>query len=148
MIPILPVAARVSPSVGDDTVIPLQQRLTEQVPARIPVRQDFNGDPRAHAFLYALRQLPSGDSPKDYADAVSRLLREFVDPESGESAFVTLSDQTAILQYILAQIEPDDPLRAPLLATLIGTSNLQFQMTKWMQDVLLSNGSPKEFEDW
>ncbi|WP_175743603.1 hypothetical protein [Burkholderia ambifaria] len=148
MIPILPAAAQVSPSVGDDAVIPLQQRLTEQVPAWMTVRQDFNEDPLAQAFLDALRQLPSGDSPGAYADAVSRLLREFVDPESGKSAFVTFSDQTTILHYVLAQIGSDDPLHAPLLATLIGTSNLQFQMTKWMQDVLLSNGSPKEFEDW
>ncbi|KWO09796.1 hypothetical protein [Burkholderia ubonensis] len=147
MIPILPATARVSPSVGNDAVIPLQQRLTEQVPTGMPVRQDFNDDPLAQAFLDALKQLPSGDSPRDYADAVSRLLRDFIDPES-ESAFVTLGDQTAILHNILAQIGPDDPLHAPLLATLIGTSNLQFHMTKWMQDVLLSNGSPREFEDW
>ncbi|KVD81573.1 hypothetical protein [Burkholderia ubonensis] len=148
MIPILPAAEQVFPSVGDGAVIPLQQRVTEQVPAGMLVRQDFNDDPLAQAFLDALRQLPPGDSPRDYAGAVSRLLREFVDPKSGESAFVTLSDQTAILEYILAQIRSNDPLYAPLQATLIGTSNLHFQMTKWMQDVCMSNGSPKEFEEW
>ncbi|KVO99427.1 hypothetical protein [Burkholderia ubonensis] len=148
MIPILPTTAQVFPSVGDGAVIPLQQRVTEQVPAGMPMRQDFNGSPLAQAFLDALRQLPAGDSSRDYADTVSRLLREFVDPKSGESAFVTLSDQTAILEYILAKVGSDDPLYAPLQATLIGTSNLHFQMTKWMQDVCISNGSHKEFDEW
>ncbi|KVT58146.1 hypothetical protein [Burkholderia ubonensis] len=148
MIPILPAAAQVFSSVGDDAVTPLQQHLTQQAPVGMPVRQEFSDDPLAQSFLNALRQLPSGDSPVNNADAVSKLLREFVDPESGESAFVTLSDQIAVLHNILAQIGPDDPLHAPLLITLIGTSNLQFEMTKWMQDVLLSNGSPKEFEEW
>ncbi|OXJ21378.1 type III secretion system effector protein OrgC [Burkholderia sp. HI2714] len=148
MIPILPAAAQIFPSVGDGAVIPLQQRVTEQVPARTPVRQDFNDEPLAQAFLDALRQLPVGSSSRDYAGAVSRLLREFVDPKSNKRAFATLSDQTAILQCILAKVGLDDQLYAPLQATLIGTSNLDFQMTKWMQDVCMSNGSPKEFEEW
>ncbi|WP_279205335.1 hypothetical protein [Obesumbacterium proteus] len=110
---------------------------------------DFDSDPTAAAFLNALWQIPSsGDNPQLYADEVSQLMRNFVDPETGELAFTTLEQQTEILQRTLENVGTNADLRTALSTTLCGTANLQFQMTKWMQDIVLSNGEIKEFEEW
>lgn len=145
----LPLAAQ-----ADSTIVPLQQRLAEAqagaapLPADTPSAPDFGDDPLAQAFLAALRTLPPCDDPRDYAAAVSQLMREFVDPATGQPAFVTLEEQSGMLQRVLAEIGPDDPLAQPVQATLIGTANLQSQMSKWMQDICMSDGTPKEFEEW
>lgn len=155
MIPSL-TPATVSPLAAQagSTIVPLQQRLAEAqagagtLPAEPPTGPGLGDDALAQAFLAALRTLPPSDDPRDYAAAVSQLMREFVDPATGQPAFVTLEEQSAVLQRILAEIGPDDPLAQPVQATLIGTANLQSQMGKWMQDICMSDGTPEEFEEW
>lgn len=144
-----------SPTVAEG-LVSLQDRLQN---TSIPLVPSVNnapdiapsvadGDPLAGAFLESLLQLPPSDDPQAYAAAVSDAMRNFVDPKTGQLAFTTLEQQTDILQRTLAIVGEDDPLSEPLTATLLGTTNLQFQMTKWMQDVVLSGGEVKEFEEW
>ncbi|MBV8045289.1 type III secretion system effector protein OrgC [Pluralibacter sp.] len=145
------------PSSADaEALVSLQDRLQS---ANIPSAPAVNNtpditppvtdsDPLASAFLDSLLQLPPTDDPQAYAAAVSDAMRAFVDPKTGELAFTTLEQQTDILQRTLDKVGEDAPLSEPLAATLLGTTNLQFQMTKWMQDVVLSGGEVKEFEEW
>ncbi|WP_199154775.1 hypothetical protein [Chromobacterium sp. ASV23] len=138
-------------STGNGDVVPLAQRLASAQPLPATSNQpgqDFDSDPLARAFLDALRTLPPTDDLRAYANAVSQLMREFVNPETDEPAFITLEQQSDILQRAMAQLETDDPLSKPLQATLIGTSNLQTEMTKWMQNICMSDGNLEEFEEW
>ena len=140
-----------------DAPISLQQRLAAaaaETPQTRPAGKwpDYDTDPKAMAFLAALQQLPPAlsDAQADkqaQIDAIAKLLRDFQYP-TDSAAFVTLEDQSAILQRTLARLGESSPLHAPLMAVMLGTSNLQFQMKKWMQDIMLSDGSPREFEDW
>lgn len=152
----IPSVASLTPShlatFNDDSIVPLAQRAYS-APASSPAIADkfglsFDSDPLARAFLDALRALPPTDDARSYADAVSQLMREFADPQTGKPAFVTLEQQSEILQRAMEQLTEDDPLKEPLLATLIGTINLQSEMTKWMQNICMSDGTPPEFEEW
>jgi|MedtruStandDraft_1076414.scaffolds.fasta_scaffold01553_8 hypothetical protein len=143
------------PSSADaEALVSLQDRLqnknitpaVDNTPDITPPVTD--SDPLASAFLDSLLQLPPTDDPQAYAAAVSDAMRTFVDPKTGELAFTTLEQQTDILQRTLETVGENAPLSEPLTATLLGTTNLQFQMTKWMQDVVLSGGEVKEFEEW
>ncbi|HID7510662.1 TPA: hypothetical protein ACXHW4_004577 [Enterobacter hormaechei] len=107
-----------------------------------------DNDPLVNTFLECLLQIPPTDDPQAYAAKVSEAMRIFLDPKTGQLAFTTLEQQTDILQRTLEKVGEDTPLSEPLTATLHGTSNLQFQMTTWIQDVVLSGGEVKEFEQW
>lgn len=143
-------------SVDTETLVSLQDRLQNvNIPPAPAVNSPpditppvADSDPLASAFLDSLLQLPPTDDPQAYAAAVSEAMRNFEDPNTGQLAFTTLEQQTNILQRTLEKVGGDAPLSEPLTATLLGTTNLQFQMTKWMQDVVLSGGEVKEFEEW
>lgn len=109
---------------------------------------DFDSDPLACAFLDTILQITSSGDPLSYSDAVNELMCTFVDPKTGKLAFTTWEQQTEILQRTLEKVGTDAKLTEPLTTTLLGTNNLQFQMTKWMQDIAWSGGKTKEFEDW
>ncbi|PRP71105.1 hypothetical protein BUE93_08485 [Chromobacterium amazonense] len=134
------------------TIVPLQQRLVTAPISRgtlsegLATVEDVDEDPLARAFLEALRELASSTDPN--ATAIGQLIRKFVDPATDQLAFVKLEEQVAILQYVLCKIGPDDPLSQPVQATLMGTANIQLEITKWMQDICMSDGTPKEFEEW
>lgn len=149
--PYAPIAVETNPLIPLDNRVQQCEELTS-VPsensAHDRFRPDFGSDPLACAFLETLLQLPASDDPQTYADAVSELMGTFVDPNTGGLAFTTLDQQVEILQHTLEKVGTDAKLTEPLTITLLGTSNLQFQMTKWMQDVVLSGGKTKEFEDW
>lgn len=144
-------------STGADTIVSLNDRL-QQNSKMAPgcsgndvannTGLDFDSEPLVSAFLEDLLQLPPANDPLSYASGVSELMRTFLDPKTGKLAFSTLEQQTEILQRTLDKVGNDASLSEPLTTTLLGTTNLQFQMTKWMQDVVLSGGEIKESEDW
>ncbi|OHX10817.1 hypothetical protein BI347_20125 [Chromobacterium sphagni] len=134
------------------TPAPAETQKTEKAKKAVSKWPDFDTDPKALAFLAALQQLPSAasDSQADrqaQIDAIAKLLRNFQHP-ANTTAFITLQEQGAILQRTLAKLGNDSPLHTPLMAVWVGTSNLQFQMSKWMQDVMLSDGTPPESNEW
>ncbi|WP_434626693.1 hypothetical protein [Chromobacterium sp. CV08] len=133
-----------------DAVTPLSQRLAAAA-ADLPAAKS-DADEQARALLAALRRLPPPltDSQQDrdaYIDAIARQLRDFQHPD-GTVAFATLQQQSDALGIMLKEVDKKSPLHEGLMAVMVGTGNLQFQMTKWMQDTLLSDGTPQEFEDW
>ncbi|ENA9754414.1 type III secretion system effector protein OrgC, partial [Salmonella enterica subsp. enterica serovar Braenderup] len=75
-------------------------------------------------------------------------MNAFKDPNSGDSAFVSFEQQTAMLQNMLAKVEPGTHLYEALNGVLVGTMNAQSQMTSWMQEIILSGGENKEAIDW
>lgn len=144
-------------AVDTSPLIPLEDRVQQSdnlisAPSENNVSDrsgpDFGSDSLDRAFMEALLQLPASADPQSYADAVSKLMHTFVDPKTGNLAFTTLDQQTEILQCALEKVGTDTKLNEPLVITLLGTSNLQFQMTKWMQDIVLSGGESNEFETW
>ncbi len=70
-------------------------------------------------------------------------MNAFKDPKSGDSAFVSFEQQTAMLQNMLAKVEPGTHLYEALNGVLVGTMNAQSQMTSWMQEIILSGGKTK-----
>lgn len=143
-------------SPDDDALVSLQDRLKSANISLVPAVNTppnitplvTDSDSLASAFLDSLLQLPPTEDPQTYAAAVSDAMRTFVDPKTGELAFTTLEQQTDILQRTLEKVGGNVPLSEPLAATLLNTTNLHFQMTKWMQDVVLSGGEVKEFDEW
>jgi hypothetical protein len=133
-------------------VVPLAQRLPgSAAPYNLPASVAEN--PLLPVLLAQLHQihLPNPASPenkKAYTTAIADCIRSFTSPESGEAAFITLEEQTAIIQKALEQTAEDTNLYESLKAVLLGTSNLQFEMNKWMQNILISDGTPEEFADW
>ncbi|MCD4498771.1 hypothetical protein [Chromobacterium vaccinii] len=140
-----------------DAIVPLQQRLADASPTSSAAAAPGTGpnaalDAQAIALLAALRQLPppASNAPADkqaHINAIAKLLRQFKN-SNGAPAFITLEQQRAALQRALALTSPEEPLRAPLTTATMSAVNLQFQMKQWMQDVMLSDGTPPEFQNW
>ncbi|WP_440029669.1 hypothetical protein [Chromobacterium amazonense] len=133
----------------------LQRALAEVGPDNalaVPLKDNLDGtlslQHEVQIFLAALRTLPPSDDPNDYAAAVSKLMREFVDPDTGQAAFVTLEAQVAILQWTLVEVGPNNALAVAINGALIGTMNLQYEMREWMQKIFMSDGSPEELKEW
>ncbi|AXE31870.1 hypothetical protein DK842_19385 [Chromobacterium phragmitis] len=122
-------------------VLPLSQRLAAHAASEAQVQ----------AFLQAARDVPQAidDTPqarRDHIAALSRLLREFVD--NGQIAFPDLASQLDAIGQALKAEGKDSPLHASLMGVMVGLNNLQYQTEKWMQEVMLSDGAPQEFESW
>ncbi|AUH51351.1 hypothetical protein CXB49_11260 [Chromobacterium sp. ATCC 53434] len=148
MIPPLSAPASSRASADADAVIPLSQLAS----AAAPSRASPDADTLAQAFLAAVRRLtpPASDSLQDrqaYSNDIARLLHDF-QYTPGVTAFVTLQQQSDVLGLALAEVDKKSPLYEGLMAVMVGTGNLQYQMAKWMQDTLQSDGTPPEFEDW
>lgn len=144
-------------STATEEVIPLIERIpqhdltvsTTADSAELPeAAPDVNEDLLTYAFLDELWRLPPSDSPREYANAVSQLMRDFVAPKTQQRAFVTLEQQLALLERTLSEVGDDSMLTEPLTAVLLGTANVSLEMTKWMQDTVLSGGEVTEFEEW
>lgn len=143
-------------STNTEPLVSLHDRLQNVKTPSTPAVKDAtditppatDNDPLVNAFLECLLQIPPTDDTQVYAAAASEAMRTFLDPKTGQLAFTTLEQQTDILQRTLEKVGEEAPLSEPLTATLLGTTNLRFQMTKWMQDVVLSGGEVKEFEEW
>ncbi|KAB7715284.1 hypothetical protein GBN32_00840 [Plesiomonas shigelloides] len=144
-------------STATENVIPLSERIpqhalavsaTEESTELPEAAPDINEDLLTHAFLDELRQLAPSEDPREYANAVSQLMRDFVDPTTQQRAFVTLEQQLALLQRTLAEVGDDPTLTKPLTTVMLGTANVKLEMTKWMQDTVLSGGEITEFEEW
>ncbi|MBX9346868.1 hypothetical protein K5M36_07170 [Chromobacterium vaccinii] len=138
-----------------DSIVPLYLRAAQvQQTAAAQESALAPGDAaQAQALLAALKQLPTPASDsladrKAYIAAIARQLRDFKTPQGDARAFATLAQQRAVLQHIQNEIGDASPLYKPLTGVMLGASNLQSQVSQWMQEVLLSDGTPPEFSDW
>ncbi|HDC2132454.1 TPA: type III secretion system effector protein OrgC [Salmonella enterica] len=100
------------------------------------------------AFYQTLLSLPESASSETLKDIIYQEMNAFKDPKSGNSAFVSFEQQTAMLQNMLGKVESGSRLYEALNGVLVGTMNAQSQMTSWMQEVILSGGENKESIDW
>ncbi|MCV2963781.1 type III secretion system effector protein OrgC [Escherichia coli] len=100
------------------------------------------------AFYQRLLALPESASSETIKNSIIQEMNAFKDPKSGDSAFVSFEQQTAMLQNMLAKVEPGTHLYEALNGVLVGTMNAQSQMTSWMQEIILSGGENKEAIDW
>lgn len=136
-----------------EPVVSLQHRLSGAAAAvNDPSAQDKT-EALLSPFLDALRQSPVLANPKGQplqarANAVSNLLRQCRAAPDQPPACATVEQQQALLRRALQQTSLEDPLRAPLNTALMNAVNLQFQLKQWMQDVMLSDGTPPEMQDW
>ncbi|ECF6074675.1 type III secretion system effector protein OrgC [Salmonella enterica subsp. houtenae] len=99
-------------------------------------------------FYQTLLSLPESASSETLKDIIYQEMNAFKDPKSGDSAFVSFEQQTAMLQNMLGKVESGSRLYEALNGVLVGTMNAQSQMTSWMQEVILSGGENKESIDW
>ncbi|EAU5129489.1 type III secretion system effector protein OrgC [Salmonella enterica] len=99
-------------------------------------------------FYQTLLSLPESASSETLKDIIYQEMNAFKDPKSGDSAFVSFEQQTAMLQNMLGKVESGSRLYEALNGVLVGTMNAQSQMTSWMQEVILSGGENKESVDW
>ncbi|EAS2167751.1 type III secretion system effector protein OrgC [Salmonella enterica] len=99
-------------------------------------------------FYQTLLSLPESASSEMLKDIIYQEMNAFKDPKSGDSAFVSFEQQTAMLQNMLGKVESGSRLYEALNGVLVGTMNAQSQMTSWMQEVILSGGENKESIDW
>ncbi|EAM3331389.1 type III secretion system effector protein OrgC [Salmonella enterica] len=99
-------------------------------------------------FYQTLLLLPESASSETLKDIIYQEMNAFKDPKSGDSAFVSFEQQTAMLQNMLGKVESGSRLYEALNGVLVGTMNAQSQMTSWMQEVILSGGENKESIDW
>ncbi|EAA7244994.1 type III secretion system effector protein OrgC [Salmonella enterica] len=100
------------------------------------------------AFYQRLLSLPESASSETLKDTIYQEMNTFKDPKSGDPAFVSFEQQTAMLQNMLGKVESDTRLYEALNGVLVGTMNAQSQMTSWMQEIILSGGENKEEIDW
>ncbi|EAX8240168.1 type III secretion system effector protein OrgC [Salmonella enterica] len=100
------------------------------------------------AFYQTLLSLPESASSETLKDIIYQEMNAFKDPKSGDSAFVSFEQQTAMLQNMLGKVESGSRSYEALNGVLVGTMNAQSQMTSWMQEVILSGGENKESIDW
>ncbi|ECC6544778.1 type III secretion system effector protein OrgC [Salmonella enterica] len=99
-------------------------------------------------FYQTLLSLPESASSETLKDIIYQEMNAFKDHKSGDSAFVSFEQQTAMLQNMLGKVESGSRLYEALNGVLVGTMNAQSQMTSWMQEVILSGGENKESIDW
>ncbi|EFR2126739.1 type III secretion system effector protein OrgC [Salmonella enterica] len=99
-------------------------------------------------FYQTLLSLPESASSETLKDIIYQEMNAFKDTKSGDSAFVSFEQQTAMLQNMLGKVESGSRLYEALNGVLVGTMNAQSQMTSWMQEVILSGGENKESIDW
>lgn len=100
------------------------------------------------AFYQRLLSLPESASSETLKDSIYQEMNAFKDPKSGDPAFVSFEQQTAMLQNMLGKVESGTRLYEALNGVLVGTMNAQSQMTSWMQEIILSGGENKEAIDW
>ncbi|EUD04250.1 type III secretion system effector protein OrgC family protein [Providencia alcalifaciens RIMD 1656011] len=70
------------------------------------------------------------------------------DPANGNKVFETFEKQKKALQSALESVDHNSMMGESIMAVLLGVTNAESQMTKWMQDIVLSGGEIKEFEEW
>ncbi|HII1672590.1 TPA: type III secretion system effector protein OrgC [Salmonella enterica] len=99
-------------------------------------------------FYQRLLSLPESASSETLKDSIYQEMNAFKDPKSGDPAFVSFEQQTAMLQNMLGKAESGTRLYEALSGVLVGTMNAQSQMTSWMQEIILSGGENKEAIDW
>ncbi|ECG8593054.1 type III secretion system effector protein OrgC [Salmonella enterica subsp. salamae] len=99
-------------------------------------------------FYQRLLSLPESASSETLKDSIYQEMNAFKDPKSGDPAFVSFEQQTAMLQNMLGKVESGTRLYEALSGVLVGTMNAQSQMTSWMQEIILSGGENKEAIDW
>lgn len=134
-------------TVDNEHTTSLEQRYIDKIQTN-KILFDCNGVDIASKFLHEIHKLPPSDDTKTHADKISQLLTSFKNPDSGEIMFATLEQQGEILRTLLDKVNTDPALTEALTIVLISTSNLQSQMTIWMQDIIMSGGEIDDLEDW
>ncbi len=130
-------------------IIPLDNKLQQTVSTVNSSNEDFSyTEPFIQSFIVAITNLPPKDDINDYANDISKIMRNFPDPETGNPAFVTLEQQMALLQQTLAIIDKSSPVYEPLMSVFVGTMYLQSEMVSWMQDIILSGGKTNNQQEW
>lgn len=95
------------------------------------------------AFYQRLLALPESASSETLKDSIYQEMNAFKDPNSGDSAFVSFEQQTAMLQNMLAKVEPGTHLYEALNGVLVGTMNAQSQMTSGCRRLFYRAGKTK-----
>ncbi|BBG61909.1 hypothetical protein [Providencia rustigianii] len=99
-------------------------------------------------FVNSILSLSGLNSVREYSDHISRLLYGMEDPANGNKVFETFEKQKKALQSALESVDHSSMMGEGIMAVLLGVTNAESQMTKWMQDIVLSGGEIKEFEEW
>lgn len=132
----------------NNSVIPLSARAAT-LNNENSIRLNSDGDVALYeAFYQAILSLPESGSTETLKDTIYQKMTAFKDPQSGDPAFVSFEQQTAMLQNMIGKVEPGTDLYEALNGVLVGTMNAQSQMTSWMQEIILSGGESEESTDW
>ncbi|EQC2931810.1 type III secretion system effector protein OrgC [Salmonella bongori] len=132
----------------NNSVIPLSARAAT-LNNENSIRLNSDGDVALYeAFYQALLSLPESGSTETLKDTIYQKMTAFKDPQSGDPAFVSFEQQTAMLQNMIGKVEPGTDLYEALNGVLVGTMNAQSQMASWMQEIILSGGENEESTDW
>lgn len=107
-----------------------------------------NNDSFELAFVNSILNLSHLNSVREYSDHISRLLYEMEDPVNGKKVFETFEKQKKALQSALESVDHNSMMGEGIMAVLLGVTNAESQMTKWMQDIVLSGGEIQEFGEW
>lgn len=130
-------------------IISLDNKLQQTVSTVNSSDADFSyAEPFVQSFIIAITNLPPKDDINDYANDISKIMRNFPDPETGDPAFVTLEQQMALLQQTLAIVDKSSSIYEPLMSVFVGTMYLQSEMVSWMQDIILSGGKANNQQEW
>ncbi len=130
-------------------IISLDNKLQQTVSTINSSDADFSYvESFVQSFIIAITNLPPKDDINDYANDISKIMRNFPDPETGAPAFVTLEQQMALLQQTLAIVDKSSSIYEPLMSVFVGTMYLQSEMVSWMQDIILSGGKTNNQQEW
>ena len=130
-------------------IISLDNKLQQTVSTINSSDADFSYvESFVQSFIIAITNLPPKDDINDYANDISKIMRNFPDPETGAPAFVTLEQQMALLQQTLAIVDKSSSIYEPLMSVFVGTMYLQSEMVSWMQDIILCGGKTNNQQEW
>ncbi|HHE6471362.1 TPA: hypothetical protein ACPFI9_003979 [Providencia rettgeri] len=136
-------------SVKQSDVISLEERIFSL--SSLAKSNDYaidNHNASENEFINSILNLPTLNSPREYSDEISKLLYNIEDSSTGDKAFKTFDSQKNALQRVLESVDDKSMVGEGVMAVLLGVVNAESQMTKWMQDIILSGGAIEEYNDW
>lgn len=133
-------------SINGSDVISLEQRIFAV--SSLKNNQNDNTSDIKRNFIQSILNLSHLSSSKEYSEEISKLLYNMVNPSTGEKAFKTFEEQKSALQSVLESVDDKSTVGEGVMAVLLGVVNAESQMTKWMQDIILSGGETEEYNDW
>lgn len=135
-----------SSSTNRSDVLSLEQRIFAL--SSLKNNQNTNVSDVERNFIQSILNLSQLSTSKEYSEEISKLLYNMVNPSTGDKAFKTFEEQKSALQNVLESVDDKSTLGEGVMAVLLGVVNSESQMTKWMQDIILSGGETEENNDW